>query len=336
MKTLRVLLTKAFFPEDLAYLRRGLSTAVELVVPSDYLPKTLAEAVKADIDVLFGELVTLAILQNARHLKLVQVPWTGVDRMDFALLREFGVTVCNSHSNARAVAEMAVGLLLAITKKIPLHDSRLRQGEWMRPKPGRPDSHYPPTLLGGKTALCVGYGAVARQVVTLLSGFGMRFIATEARLVSPAPQPLEALYAAKQLHEIIPQADILFITIPLLPSTRGLIDAQAFNLMRSTAYLINTSRGEVIDEAALFDVLKARHIAGAAIDTWYQYPKAGQPNVLPSAQFPFHELENLVLSPHRAGFADGELPHLADAVHNLNRLAAGQSLINHVDIHAGF
>jgi phosphoglycerate dehydrogenase-like enzyme len=316
-------------------LRAGLRPDVELVTPPAFTPEALLEAVR-DVDALLGDQITQPLLEAGTRLRLIQVPWTGVDRLDFALLRQFTVPVCNSHSNAVPVAEMAVSLMLAIAKKIPLHDARLREGNWMRPKRGEPDSHLPPTLVSGRTAGFLGFGAIARQIAQLLAGFQMRFIATDARADATPPAPLDAVYPPEQLLEVAAQSDLLFVTLPLTPATRGLVNAEVFAAMSPSAYLINTSRGEVVDEEALYTALSTRRIAGAAIDTWYQYPKADQPQVLPSARFPFHALDNLVLSPHRAGFAEGTLPHLGDVVANLNRLAAGEPLINQVDVHAGF
>lgn len=332
---IRVLLTRPFYDEDLAFLRAGLLPDVELVTPPAFTPDALLEAVR-DADALLGDQLTRPLLAAGTRLRLVQVPWTGVDRLDFELLRQFPVTVCNSHSNAVPVAEMAVSLMLAITKKIPLHDARLRQGNWMRPKRGEPDAHMPPTLVSGCTAGFLGFGAIARQIAQCLTGFQMRFIATDARAGAPPPAPLDAIYPPEDLYIVAAQSDLLFVTLPLTPATRGLVNAEVFAAMKPSAYCINTSRGEVIDEEALYTTLYTRTIAGAAIDTWFQYPKADQPQVLPSSRFPFHELPNLVLSPHRAGFADGMLPHLQDVVTNLNRLATGESLINQVDLDAGF
>ncbi len=332
---IRVLLTRAFFDDDLAYLWAGLRPDVELVTPPAFTPEALLAAV-GDVDALLGDTLTRSLLERGARLRLIQVPWTGVDRLDFALLRDFPVTVCNSHSNAVPVAEMAVSLMLAIAKKVPLHDARLRQGNWMRPTRGEPESHVPPTLVSGCTAGFLGFGAIARQIAQLLSGFNMRFIATDARAGEAPPAPLAAVYPPGGLLEVATASDLLFVTLPLTPATRGLVNADVFAAMKPGAYLINTSRGEVVDEAALYAALSARRIAGAAIDTWYQYPKSGEPRTLPSARFPFHELDNLVLSPHRAGFADGMLPHLQDVITNLNRLAAGEPLINQVDVHAGF
>jgi phosphoglycerate dehydrogenase-like enzyme len=141
---------------------------------------------------------------------------------------------------------------------------------------------------------------------------------------------------SSDLNDLLAEADILVIALPLTRRTRGLIDAKAIGGMKPGSFLVNISRGEVVDEAALYEALAGKRLGGAAIDTWYRYPTAESPEVLPSQRFPFEKLDNLVMSPHRAGFSEGELPHLADAAENLNRLAAGRPLINQIDLEAQY
>jgi len=136
--------------------------------------------------------------------------------------------------------------------------------------------------------------------------------------------------------EVAGVAHFLFAAVPVPEDTRGLIHQAVFQAMKPTAYFINTSRGKIVVEEDLYNALKDGVIAGAAIDTWYKYPAPDNPQTTGSEKFPFHELNNLVMSPHRAGFAKGLMPHLDDAIENLNRLAAGRELINVVDLDAGY
>ena len=131
--SVRVLPLRAFYPQDLAFLRSRLDPRVEIIEPASYSCADLAFASK-DADVMLGGAVAPEVLANAGRLRLLQVPWTGVDTLDLAALKARGVAVCNSHSNADAVAEFAMGLLLAAVKAIPLHDASLRQGDWRRPR----------------------------------------------------------------------------------------------------------------------------------------------------------------------------------------------------------
>ena len=336
-RTVRVLMTKKFFDEDLDYIRAGLADGVELVAPPEYTVEAIAEAVKAGHDVLLGDLLAPEVLDNAAaSVKVIQVPWTGVDRLDFQLLRRYSFTVCNSHSNATVVAEMGVALLMAVVKQVPFHDRHLREGRWWRPKRDAPDSFFPPDLISGKTIGFIGFGAVGRKISQLLSGFSVEFIAVDARDCAGAPEPLSRIVKPDRMDDVVADADVLFLTVPLTEATRGLIDKSVFEKMKPTAYLVNICRGAIVVEEDLYEALKSRRIAGAAVDTWYNYPSADEPNARPSRKCPFEELDNLVLSPHRAGFVRGGHPHLDDAVENINRLASGRELINVVDLQGGY
>ena len=335
MDRVRVLLTKQYFETDISYLRSNLAENIELVQPARFTSQDIALAARDDVHVLLGDHISRETLDNARELRLIQIPWTGVDRLDFGLLNQYSIAVCNSHSNAGVVAEYAVGLMMAVVKSIPFHDKQLRQGKWMRPRRNAPDSFLPPYLIAGKTIGFLGYGAVARKIAQLLSGFEVSFVAVDAHPAVEPPEPLRFLGAPDEAAHVMAQADIVFIAVPLTAKTAGMVNAELLKMMKPSAYLINTSRGEVVNESDLYDALKERRIAGAAIDTWFAYPTETCPDTLPS-KYPFHELDNVVMSPHRAGFAGGLLPHLDDAIENINRLATGRPLINRVDLTNGF
>ena len=330
---LKVVLLRRYFPEDLAYLKSRLVPGVELIEPKDQSPSALADAA-ADADVLLGGAVPEPVLANAKKLKLLQVPWTGVDTLDFDLLRRYRPVVANSHSNAAAVAEYAVSLLLSLLKAIPLHDRKLREGDWARPKPGSKEGFVAPRPLSGRTVGFLGYGAIGSRIAGLLEGFKPRFMAVANRK-RDTPRPLERLGGPGELGEMLPKLDVLFLTAPLTRETRGLLDEKALSKLRPDAVLVNVSRAELVDEGALYSALKEGRLGGAAIDAWSLSPSAQQPLTLPS-KHPFHELPNVVLSPHRAGYSAGELPHLADAIENINRLARGEKLQNVVDLEAGY
>jgi phosphoglycerate dehydrogenase-like enzyme len=118
------------------------------------------------------------------------------------------------------------------------------------------------------------------------------------------------------------------VTLPLAEGTAGLLDAAALRCMKPTAWLINVSRGGIVDEQALFEALRLRRIGGAVIDVWYRYPPPGRPSG-PPATLPFHELDNIVMTPHASAWTDGLLPRRNRAMaDNLNRLARGAPLLN--------
>lgn len=330
---INVLLTKEFFREDIEYIQNGLKPGIVIISPDNFSINALEQAVNGGIHVLLGSTVTRTMLEKGTDLKLIQIPWTGVDNLDFGLLNEFKVLVCNSHSNASVVSEYAVALMMSLIKNIPIHDRYLRNGKWLRPRKDQQDKFYPPESLDGKIIGFIGYGTIARRIRKMLSSFEVRIIAVDA--CQQIDTSLDFLGQTDQTDYVYRNADILFLTLPLTSTTRGMVNAEKFELMKSTAFLINVSRGEIVVEKDLYEALDSRTIAGAAIDTWYRYPSSAEPDVLPSS-FPFQELDNIVMSPHRAGFSKGLFPHLDDAIENLNRLSDGQPLINTIDLNAGY
>jgi phosphoglycerate dehydrogenase-like enzyme len=327
---INALLTRKLYENDIKYLLDRLNPEVRFTIPDAFNEEDLLKFA-SDADVFVGPFFTERLLIASKHLKMVQVPWTGVDTVDFNLLRRFNVLLCNSHSSALAVAEYAVSLMLSAIKQIPYHDARLRQGNWCRTNEKGNDDFQPPNLVQGKNVLIWGLGAIGKQIAHLLGSFRVNIFAVDYAPTSDNELVSGEVYPESKALEALSKADIIFICLPLTTGTHSIVGKSAFSAMRRTAVLINTSRGEIVDEAALYLALKNNIIAGAAIDTWYNYPDRNKSTAFPSNHFPFHELNNLVLSPHRAGFINGQLPHLDDVAENLNRLASGQQPLNVVN-----
>ena len=144
-------------------------------------------------------------------------------------------------------------------------------------------------------------------------------------------------YPMSNLFELLHQVDFLFLCVPLTENTRGFFGKEQFSAMKENSIFINTSRGEIVNEDALFAALKDNRIGGAAMDTWYNNPKNPfDTTCKPSMKHPFETLDNLVLSPHRAAMIAGEVPHLEDAVININRTIDGLDPINVVSVENRF
>jgi len=307
------------------YLRTHVTPDVEFVIPKSFTVMALVEAASTGIDILLGDVPASDVLDAAKGVKLLQIPWTGIDQINFNLLRRYRFQVCNSHSNAVSVAELGITLLLSCMKQIPSHHFAMQQGNWRRP--GAIDCVMP-EVLSGKNVGLIGYGAIGRKIAAMLSGFEIKLNI----LVSQARQEGEIiLQGPDHLDELCRLCDVLIISAPLTPETRGMIGKPQFEIMKNTIYIINISRSAIIDENALYDALKNHRIAGAGIDVWYQNPQRGE-FFSRASQFPFETLDNLIMSPHRGGMVRGELPHLLDVVENLNRFANGSPLINCVDL----
>ena len=330
---MNVLMTKKLMTEDVNYIQSKLNSGINLIFPERYDEDSLlVHAPK--VDVLFGGFFSERLLEYTINLKFAQVPWTGIDNLDFSLLRRFNVILCNSHSNALVVAEHAVSMMMDVAKKLSYHDRELRKGNWNRILPDRsnPISPFSKKIVGSTVGF-IGFGAIARYAVKLLAGFECRYkVFTRSGLI---PDEYSKVITANLIGDFFSQAedlDFIFVSIPLTEETNGMINHNFFHAMPKGSILINVSRGQVLNQRDLYDSLKGGHLGGAAIDTWYNYPSPQQPVSLPSLDFPFHLLDQVVLSPHRAGYVESGFPHLDDAIENLNRFQRGDSLINVVSL----
>lgn len=247
-------------------------------------------------EVLVAGVATRAQLERAPRTLII--PWSGVPRSVATLLQDYpAIAVHNLHYNAAPVAEHAVGMLLAASRRMLSADAALRRGDW---RPRFQPSDAP--LLAGRKALILGAGAIAQRIAQALAGLAVTptLLATTAR---PATQtcPWPTL-APNDLDQALIQAEVLVVTLPLTPATDGLIDQRRLALLPPGALVINVGRGPVIDEAALFRALESGRIAAAGIDVWYDYPKGEAARAeTPPSQFDFASLDHVVLSPHRAG-----------------------------------
>lgn len=331
---LKILLTRSLLPSDLQYLRDGLDKAVpgqcEFVVPPEFTEDAIA-ALAPEADVLLGPFVTPKILAAATRLRLVQVPWTGMDTFDFAAMRGFSVPVCNTHSNAGAVAELAVAIVLDLLKKLSYHDRKMRDGDWNRVQ--APLS-LKSSMLSDARACVLGYGAIGSRIAALLHAFGTRVSAVDP--VAAPDDSVAEVFPPERLPEAVADASVIVCTLPLTPATRGSLSSAFFAALPPGAVFVNMSRAPVVDEDALWDALRSGRLGGFGADVWWNAPKRGESQSYPSAKHPFWTLPNVLLSPHRAGFVDNSLPHLDGAVENLANLATGRPLVCRVDISKGF
>jgi len=262
-------------------------------------------------------------LRQASNLKLLQLPGAGTDEIDFARVPR-ATAICNCYEHEIGIAEYVLGAMLEWTIAVRRMDWQFRRGSWAGsylcgPRHGE---------LFGKTLGIVGYGRIGRGVAQRAKAFGMRVVACTR---SPRPDAAFAdrVDGMERLGDLLADADFIAVAAPLNDQTRGLFDTRAFAAMRRTAVIINVARGAIIDEQALYQALAERRIGGAIIDVWYRYPPQGQPQGPRPSVFPFHELDNVLMTPHVSAWTDGLLPRRNRAVAtNLNRLARGEALLN--------
>jgi phosphoglycerate dehydrogenase-like enzyme len=237
--------------------------------------------------------VTPRVLE-AGPLRVVVKYGSGMDNIDVEAARSRGVQVSSTPgTNARSVAELAIALLLTLARNVALHDRGVRAGSWRR---------LTGVELAGKQLGIVGYGAIGREVARIARGLDMNVVAHDP-LVEGADVdlvPLDELYAA---------SDAVSLHLPLTDETRGLVGDRELAAMKSTAFLINTARGGLVDEAALADALRSGRLAGAALDGFEMEPLGDSP---------LRQLDNVVLSPHAgASTYDAVLRTAAQAVDQL-------------------
>lgn len=306
----------------------------ELVFPQTEDVEKLAKAAEG-ADILVGYRLPKQVLDRAPGLQAFLTGAAGVDRTVAENLKgRPGVAVGNSHANALDVAEHALALALDAAKLVSRGDRELRRGDWTL----RYDD-VPGVLMSGKTAVILGYGAIGRALADLLRGFKMHVIGVRSSR-DGAGQDAQGVQVVgpDDLDVTLSRADFVFVFAPLTAKTKGLLGPLQIGAMKRTAVVVNVSRGPVVDEGALFDALKSRRIGAAGIDVWYVYPKdtAATKSTKPG-HFPFEELDNIVLSPHRASYTERmHKEQWDDVVENIHRLARGESVKYKVDLEAGY
>lgn len=249
----------------------------------------------------------------APRLKLVQLLSAGYDRLDLEAARQARVPVANNGgANSVAVAEHAVTLMLAVNKKLVRLHTNVLGGQW------RPRSFDDPRLheVAGKTLGIVGLGAIGKKVARRAQAFDMRVQYYDAvRLSEDEEDTLGVRFVL--FGELLRTSDVVSLHVPLNAATRKLVGAREFAAMKATAILVNTCRGEVVDEEALYHALTTGQIAGAGLDVLAQEP--------PRANHPLFALDNVIITPHAAGPTwESWAKRFRNAFDNIQRVAAGR------------
>jgi phosphoglycerate dehydrogenase-like enzyme len=260
----------------------------------------------------------------APRVKLLQSVAAGLDLIDVPSLPA-GVTVCNVSGHEQAIAEYVLMTMLAWQHRLIDVVAAFRGGVWSTGGgAGGGPTHGE---IMGKTVGIVGYGKIGREVAKRAVGFGCTVIAANRSPVADRGEASE-IYPLAEIDRMLPRCDAVVIAAGLGPETRELIDARRLALMKPSAFLVNIGRAGITDEEALFAALRDGRIGGAAIDVWWQYPTAAEPNRRGS-RLPFHELPNVIMTPHCSSATDGARDRRFSTVAgNLDRYVRGQPLTN--------
>ena len=227
--------------------------------------------------------VTAGLLEAATQLKVVGRAGVGVDNVDVEAATKKGVIVMNTPGgNTVSTAEHTFSLMMAISRNIAQADASVKAGKWDR-------KSFEGVELHGKNLAILGMGRIGTEVASRAIAFGMRVLAYDPYLSAGRAKSL-GVELVERLDEIIPQADYITVHMPLTPETKHMINAERLTKARKGVRIINCARGGLVDEEALFNALKTRHVAAAALDDFEQEP--------PPANCPLRELNNVVFTPH--------------------------------------
>ena len=268
-----------------------------------------------------ADFVLSEVFEKATKLKLLGVCRADVFQIDMEAATEFGVLVVNAPArNDVAVAELAVGLMLALVRNIPAAHNMVRSGGWVDPTAAYFSLRG--TELTGKTIGIVGFGAIGRQVAKRVSCFETSIMVYDPYV---DPDKIKEMGAKPmEIDEIMAQSDFITLHCLVSPETTGLINAHRIALMKPTAYLVNTASTFVIDVDAIVQALRERRIAGAAFDVYETWP------VRPDS--PLLGLDNVVLTPHIGGATDETIARhsrmIADDIERFLRGERPQNLLN--------
>ncbi len=291
-----------------------------------------------NVQIIVGWRPSQELLEQAQHLQLFLFPGVGVQNLidwfrDHGQQR--GIVLVNSHGNSYLVAQHSVALLLALLNKIVPHHNWMKDGEWRKG-----DADAKTTLLRNRTVGFLGYGAINQQVHRFLAGFDVKFTGLR-RSWRGKREPLPTVmkkYNPSQLNAFLDAIDTLLVAVPLTPETEGMIAYNELKRLGPEGVLVNVGRGAVINQKSLYQALKKNDIAGAAIDVWYTYqPEPDESGRKYPFEQPFHELDNIILSPHRAYSPADDLERWDEIIENIRRFAQGRTdFLSIVDLKRGY
>jgi len=275
----------------------------------------------ADADAIFGT-INPQLFHAARKLQWVQVYSAGVETYRFPEFLQSDVILTNCKViQGPEIADHAMSLLLALTRDLYQVIPRRTEERWRR-------GEYHPLELRGKTAVVIGVGGIGSQIAQRAHAFGMRVIGVDPKEM-PFNDYVSKMVFPDQLDSVIPEADVVFISAPLTPKSRGMMGAREFSLMKKGSYFIAVSRGGLYDTDALVKALDERRLAGAGMDVT-------NPEPLPQGH-PLWKFENVIITPHIAGQSDGiQARRIALIKENIARFVKGETLINVVDKQKGY
>jgi phosphoglycerate dehydrogenase-like enzyme len=279
-----------------------------------------------DTDVIVGWRPSKELLKAATKLTLFANPGAGVQHL-MDLKDSFNdCTIINGHGNAFFTAEHIMAMVLSVTNQLIPHHQWMLEGKWRLG-----DQEAKSISLRHRKIGLLGYGNVNKAVHKMLEPFG-------AAINIYKRNPSKNQFGKNQLHDFLKATDLLIIALPLTSETENLIGKNELELLGEQGIIINAGRGKIVNETALYQALKTKSIAAAGIDVWYDYDvESDEAGKKFPYSHPFYELDNVLLSPHRAASPFDDIDRWDDIIFNINCVAKGnQEFINIVDLEAGY
>jgi D-3-phosphoglycerate dehydrogenase / 2-oxoglutarate reductase len=264
--------------------------------------------------------LTAEVLSEAKNLLAIGRVGVGLDNIDVKFATEKGIVVIAPlNANATSVAELTLGLMLSLARKIPFGDRSTKSGEWDR-------KNCTGIELDRKTILICGFGRIGRMVAARAKVFGMRIVVFDPFIDENSTHIGEVgATLATKLEDGLAVADFVTVHSPLTPETKHMFNGKTFAAMKKGSFFINTSRGGVMDEMALLIALQTNHLGGAALDVREIEP--------PKEKSTFNEMDNVILTPHIGAFTGEAQARTMEAVcDDLDRVLRGEAAINFVNI----
>ncbi len=321
--------------EELRQVSELLSITVKPARQGEEIPTEIWEKTE-----ILYTMNALPEIEQARNLKWVQFYLAGIDRtIDAPILQQEGIQATTmSGANAPQTAEHALTMMLALGHNLSDFFSHQSRNKWMTDK----SSRYKPGELTGSTVGIVGYGSIGRQVARLVQGFGASVLATKRDLKfpedlgfilegigDPEGDLFTRLYPPEAIRSMFKECDFVVVTVPLTPKTKGMIGAEQLTALKPSAFLVDVSRGGIIDHNALIEALNENRLAGAALDVFPEEP-------LPADSL-LWTMPNVILTPHVAGISEKYLQR-ANALfaENLRRFLEDEPLLNKISFDKGY
>ncbi len=276
-----------------------------------------------EADVVVSHYFTGRMARAAGNLKLLQAVGAGMDHFCLHKLSPH-TTVANVYLHGPAIGEYVMMMILALSRNLLTVDSQFRKGIWQ----GSSIWGDPPAEgIQGKVLGLIGFGHIGREVASRARAFGMQIRIVSAHPPTRKPKTVEFWEGPGQLIDLLRGSDYVVLACPLNETTRGMIGAKELGWMKPSAFLINVARGPLVEESALYHALRTGRIRGGAVDVWYRYPDDKTP--YPPSRFPFHKLDNVIVTPHISGWTqETREQRLRTIAANIDRLASGRPLLN--------